>query len=107
MKTFNIKFKFPRLYTDTDLVISQFFTNDLYKELLDVLKLWSLFDFSKTRKYNVSCLGTPNDLNIGKVGIFNDETKGNLITEFIVSKPIMYSSFKVCECQEVGSNAQP
>ena len=98
--------KMRMLYTDTDSLIMQFFTNDFYKELLDVPQLRSLFDFSEIPANHPSCLGTPNDSNKGKVGFFKNETKGNPITEFVALKPKMYS-FKVCECQEVGSNAQP
>ena len=94
------------LYTDTDSLIMQFFTNDLYREILDVPQMRSLFDFSKIPANHLSFLGTPNDPKRGKVGFFKDETKGNPIIEFVALKPKMYS-FKVCECQEFGSNAQP
>ena len=69
-------------------------------------QLRRLFDFSKIPANHPSCLGTPGDPNRGKVGFFKDETKGNPITEFVALKPKMYS-FKVCECQKFGSNAQP
>ena len=98
--------KMRMLYTDTDSLIMQFVTNDLYKEVLDVPQLRGLFDFSKISENHPSCLGTLDDLNKGKVGFFIDETKGNPITEFVALKPKMYS-FKVCECQEFGSNTQP
>ena len=98
--------KMRMLYTNTESGIMQFFTKDLYKELLDVPQLQSLFDISEIPANHPSCLGTPNDPNKGIVGFFNNETNGNLIIEFIALKPKMYS-FKVCECQEFGSNAQP
>ena len=98
--------KMRMLYTDTDSLIMQFFTNDLYKELLDVPQLRRLFDFSEIPANHPSCLGTFGDPNKGKVGFFKDETKGNPITEFVALKPKMYS-FKVFECQKFGSNAQP
>ena len=94
------------LYTDTDSLILQFFTEDLYRELLDVPQLRGLFDFSEIPANHSSYLGAPDDPNRGKVGFFKDETKGNPIIEFVALKPKMYS-FKVCECQEFGSDAQP
>ena len=53
--------KMRMVYTDTDLLIMQFFTNDLYKELLDVPQLRGLFDFSEIPTNHPSCLGTSND----------------------------------------------
>ena len=50
----------------------QFYTNDLYKELLDVPPLRRLFDFSKIPANHPSCLGTPNDPNRGKFGFDKD-----------------------------------
>ena len=94
------------LYTDTYLLIMQLLTNDLYKEILDVPQLRRMFDFSEIPANHPSCLGTPDDPNRGKVCYFNDETKGNPIIEFVALIPKMYS-FKVCECQEFFSNAQP
>ena len=69
-------------------------------------QLRSLFDFSEIPANHPSCLGTPDDPNRSKIGFFKDETTGNQITELVALKPKMYS-FKVCECQEFGSNAQP
>ena len=94
------------LYTDTDSLILQFFTEDLYQELLDVPQLLGIFDFNKIPANHPNFLGAPDDPNRGKVGYLKDETKGNPITEFVALKPKMYS-FKVCECQEFGSNTQP
>ena len=94
------------LFTDTISLILQFFTHDLYKELLDEPQLRSLFDFSEIPANHPSHLGFPDDPNKGKVGFFKDETKGNPIFEFVALKPKMYS-FKVCECQTADSNTQP
>ena len=94
------------LYTDTDSLILQFFTEDLYRELLNVPQLRGIFDFSEIPANHPSHLGAPDDPNRGKVGFFKNETKGNPITEFVAFKPKMYS-FKLCECQEFGSNAVP
>ena len=94
------------LYTDTDSLILQFFTGDLYRELLDPPQIRRLFDFSEIPANHPSHLSSPDDPNKGQVGFFKDETKGNPIIEFVALKPKMYS-FKVCECQEFGSNAEP
>ena len=77
------------LFTDTDLLILQFFTHDLYKELLDVPQVRGLFDFSEIPADHFSHLGFFDDLNKGKVGFFKDETKGNPIIEFVALKPKM------------------
>ena len=94
------------LYTDTDSLIFQFFTHDLYNELLDVPQLRGLFDFSEIPAKHPSNLGFPDDLNTNNVGFFKDETKGNPIIEFVALKPKMYL-FKVCKCQTADSNTQP
>ena len=94
------------LYTDTDSLILQFFTGDFYREVLDVPQLRTLFDFSGIPVNHPSGLSFPEDPNKDKVGFFKDETKGNPIIEFVALKPKMYS-FKVCECKEPGSNAEP
>ena len=49
------------LYTDTDSLILQFVTHDLYKELLDVPQLCGLFDFSEIPANHPSNLGLPDD----------------------------------------------
>jgi hypothetical protein len=94
------------LYTDTDSLILQFFTPNLYGELLDAPQVRCLFDFSEIPTNHPSGLSSPEDPNKGKVGFFKDETKGNPIIEFVALKPKMYS-FKVCECQVPGSTAEP
>ena len=94
------------LYTDTDSLIIQFFTHDLYKELLDVPQLLGLFDLSEIFANHPSHHGFPDDPNKSKVGFFKDETKGNPIIEFVALKPKMYS-VKVCECQTADSHTQP
>ena len=85
------------LATYTDSLIMKLFTNDLYKELLDVPQLQRLFDYSVIPANHPSCFGTPYDPNRRKVGFFKDETKGNSLTEFVALKPKIYN-FKVCNC---------
>ena len=94
------------LYTDTDSLIMQLFTNDQYMDIQNVPQLRDLFNFSEIQANHPTFLGTPKDPNKNKVGFFKNETKGNLIIEFVALKPKMYS-FKVCECQEFISNTQP
>ena len=89
--TLKVRYR-PKLWmlnTATDSLIIQFFTNDLYKVLLDVPQLRSLFDFSEIRANHPNCLGTTNDPNKINVGFFKDETKGNQITEFVALIPKM------------------
>ena len=94
------------LYTDTDSLILQFITHDLYKELLNVPQLRGLFDFSEILANHSSHLGLPDDHKKGKVGFFEEETKGNPIIEFVALKPNIYSC-KVCECTTADSQTQP
>ena len=93
------------LYTDTDSLILQLFTPDLYGKLLDVPQLRNLFYFSDISATHPSHLGFPNDPHKEIVGYFKDETNGNPIIELVALKPKMYS-FKVWECQTYGSNVQ-
>ena len=94
------------LYTDTDSFILQFFTDDLYKEILEHQNIRNLFDFSEIPANHPSGLSTPNDPNKGIVGFFKDETKANPVIELVALKPKMYS-FTVAECCQPGSNAIP
>ena len=91
------------LYTDTDSLIMQIYTSDLYTQLLHEPELKRIFDFSEIPVNHPSHLSLPHDPNKGQVGFFKDETKANPIIELVALKPKMYS-FKVCECQEFGSN---
>ena len=75
----------------------QLFTNDFFNKILDVPHWRSLLDFGEIFTIYPSCFETPNNLNKGKVHFFINETKGNLIIEFVALKPKMYSS-KVFEC---------
>ena len=102
----NFGLRIRMFYTDTDSLILQFFTPDLYGELLDVPQLRNLFDFSEILANHPGHLGFPDDPHKGIVNYFKVDTNGNPIIEFVALKPKMYS-FKVCECQAFGSNVQP
>ena len=71
-------------YTDTDSVIIQVDTNDLYK---DMLKHADLYDTSNYAP------GHPlySDQNKKVIGKFKDELGGKVMTEFIGIRPKMYS----------------
>ena len=72
------------IYTDTDSLIIQVETDDIYKDMLEDK---NLYDFSEYPKNH------PNyDITNKKVlGTFKDEMKSLIITEFIGLKPKMYS----------------
>ena len=98
--------KMRLLYTDTDSMIFQVFTKDLYREILDMEVLRSMFDFSEIPIDHPSHLGCPTDVRGGQVGYFKDEMKGNPIVEFVALKPKMYS-FKVATCLPENSKETP
>ena len=78
------KYKVELIYTDTDSLIIQVETDDIYKDMLEDK---NLYDFSEYPKDH------PNyDITNKKVlGKFKDEMKSLIITEFIGLKPKMYS----------------
>ena len=78
------KYKVELVYTDTDSLIIQVETDDIYKDMFEDK---NLYDFSE---YPIN---HPNyDITNKKVlGKFKDEMKSLIITEFIGLKPKMYS----------------
>ena len=77
-----------------------FFVEDLAKEINARTHLRDAFDFSKISNGHLSNLGRGiADLYAGEVGYFKDETKGNLIVEFVGLRPMMYS-FTECDASE-------
>ena len=85
------------LYTDTDSFFLHFFVEDLATEINARPHLREAFDFSEISPGHLSNLGRAGArLHAGEVGYFKDETKGDLIVEFVGLRPKMYS-FTVCE----------
>ena len=76
--------KIKLIYTDTDSLVIEVETDDIYKDMYEDRHL---YDFSE---YPIN---HPNySLNNKKIyGIFKDELKGKIITEFTANKPKMYS----------------
>ena len=76
--------KIQLMYTDTDSLVIEVETEDIYKDMYEDSHL---YDFSEYPKDH------PNySLNNKKVyGIFKDELNGKIITEFVADKPKMYS----------------
>ena len=83
------------LYTDTD-----FFVDDLAKEINARPHLRDAFDFSEISPNYLSNLGRAGaELHAGAVGYFKNETKCDPIIEFVGLRPKMYS-FTVSRADE-------
>ena len=76
--------KIKLIYTDTDSLVIEVETEDIYKDMYQDSHLYDFSDYPKDH---------PNySLNNKKVyGIFKDELNGKMITEFVSDKPKMYS----------------
>ena len=89
-----------RLYTDTDSFFFHFFVNDLANNINTRPQFRDAFDFSKISNGHFSNFRQGNDdSHAGKVGYFKDETKNNLIVEFVNLRSKMYS-LTVCDASE-------
>ena len=72
------------IYTDTDSLIIQVETDDIYKDMLEDNNLYDFSEYPKDHpNYNIT--------NKKVLGKFKDEMKSLIITEFIGLKPKMYS----------------
>ena len=72
------------LYTDTDSFVLEIFTDDIYEDMKNDGHLFDFSEYPKNHKfYNIK--------NKKKIGIFKDELKGAILTEFVALKPKMYS----------------
>ena len=72
------------LFTDTDSLMYEIETEDVYDDMLKRADLYDLAEYPKDHK----CYDPTNNKVIGK---FKDETKGEPIVEFIGLRPKMYS----------------
>ena len=88
------------LFTDIDC-FCHLFVDDLAKEINVRINFWDTFDITKIISNNISnCGRVGNELNAEKIGYFKDETKSDLIVDFIRSQFKMYS-FTVCCAEEL------
>ena len=78
------KYNVELVYTDTDSLIIQVETDDIYKDMLEDKNLYDFSEYPKNHpNYDIS--------NKKVLGKFKDEMKSLIITEFIGLKPKMYS----------------
>lgn len=73
------------LYTDTDSLLYEVFTDDIFSDYLDLPE--NTFDFSNFPKSH----SLFNDSNKRVPGCFKDETKGRIIKSFVGLKSKMYA----------------
>ena len=76
--------KVELIYTDTDSLIIQVETDDIYKDMFEDKNLYDFSEYPKDHpNYDIT--------NKKALGLFKDELKSKIITEFIGLKPKMYS----------------
>ena len=76
--------KVELIYTDTDSLIIQVETDDIYKDMFEDKDKYDFSEYPKDHpNYNIT--------NKKVLGTFKDELKSRIITEFIGLKPKMYS----------------
>ena len=76
--------KVELIYTDTDSLIIQVETDDIYKDMFEDKHLYDFSEYPKDHpNYDIT--------NKKALGTFKDELKSRIITEFIGLKPKMYS----------------
>ena len=84
------------LFTDTDSLMFQIYTDDFYKDITP--NILSKFDTSDYPPNHPS--GIPTGVNKKVIGMFKDEVAGKQITHFVGLRPKLYS-FKIEEDKEV------
>ena len=78
------------LFTDTDSLMFQIYTDDFYKDIIpDILTKFDTSDYPPNHKS-----GIPTGVNKKVIGMFKDEVAGKQITHFVGLRPKLYS-FKV------------
>ena len=76
--------KVELIYTDTDSLIIEVETDDIYKDMFEDKNLYDFSEYPKNHpNYDI--------INKKALGTFKDELKSKIITEFIGLKPKMYS----------------
>ena len=90
------KDKAKLLFTDTDSLMYQIYTDDFYKDIItDVLSKFDTSDYPPDHKS-----GIPTGVNKKVIGMFKDEVAGKQITHFVGLRPKLYS-YKIEEDKEV------
>ena len=84
------------LFTDTDSLMFQIYTDDFYKDIIpDILTKFDTSDYPPNHKS-----GIPTGVNKKVIGMFKDEVAGKQITCFVGLRPKLYS-FRIEEDKEV------
>ena len=84
------------LFTDTDSLMFQIYTDDFYKDIIpDILTKFDTSDYPLNHKS-----GIPTGVNKKVIGMFKDEVAGKQITCFVGLRPKLYS-FRIEEDKEV------
>ena len=90
------KDKAELLFTDTDSLMFQIYTDDFYKDIShDILTKFDTSDYPPDHES-----GIPTGVNKKVIGMFKDEVAGKQITHFVGLRPKLYS-FKIEEDREV------
>ena len=90
------KDKAELLFTDTDSLMFQIYTDDFYKDIsCDILEKFDTSDYPPDHPS-----GIPTGVNKKVIGMFKDEVAGKQITCFVGLRPKLYS-FRIEEDKEV------
>ena len=90
------KHKAELLFTDTDSLMYQIYTDDFYKDISpDILSKFDTSDYDPNHPS-----GIPTGVNKKVIGMFKDEVAGKQITRFVGLRPKLYT-FEIDEDKEV------
>ena len=90
------KNKAELLFTDTDSLMYQIYTDDFYKDISrDIKKKFDTSDYPPNHES-----GIPSGVNKKVIGMFKDEVAGKQITCYVGLRPKLYS-FRIEEDKEV------